>query len=590
MNKKNQENSKDNLITTLQTITKQEHLFVDTSVNLQNNFFSWNQTLVAEDKSVILPEFSDKVSASRAAFDMAACYFLFHDSQIYQQKNIGSDEQEFFDSFEKVRVIDCISDSFLGVVQNILHKVESDIFSTSNNLSLILLNEIFPNKILPRTKEMAVELQNNLNPKIVKEIKNLKSKTKNQKIFQQSVENLLELIKKEQQVGNKDEAEENYLEQNLQNQQQDVQNFGAENSPEINENNFNQNGEELESKEVEEIEANPQIKEDENVAGEVNIKSQKTESFESKIEFKNAYKIYSSKFDEIVFPQKIIAKNDLELLRDQLDLRLAKLGGISKKMSLKLKRKLLSRKNALVEFDVVQGVLNRKKLSRIVIDPFVEEIWINNKDHQYNDTALTILLDNSGSMRGNPIVMSAMACEIIAEILEKFAVKTEIIGFTTGDWKGGRVRKLWESCGRAKNPGRLNELRHIIYKHFNQSFKKAKVNLGLMLKEGVLKENIDGEALLFAKARLMQRDERRKILMVISDGTPIDDSTASANDSDILSDHLHHVINKIERQSKIEIVGIGIGHSTDEFYKNSIAIKSLDELGDAMIEKIVNLL
>jgi cobaltochelatase CobT len=243
-----------------------------------------------------------------------------------------------------------------------------------------------------------------------------------------------------------------------------------------------------------------------------------------------------------------------------------------------------------MEYDASRGILDRKKIVRIVTSPQNDDIWVNNKSYDYHDTCLTILLDNSGSMRGQPILMSALACEIIAEILEKFSIKTEIIGFTTADWKGGRVKKLWESSGRSPNPGRLNELRHIIYKHFNQNFKKAKTNLGLMLKEGILKENIDGEALLFARSRLMQQSEKRKILMVISDGTPVDDSTNSANDHDILIDHLHHVIKKIEKGKKIEIVGVGIGHATDEFYRNSTMIRSLDELGDAMISKIVGLI
>ena len=259
-------------------------------------------------------------------------------------------------------------------------------------------------------------------------------------------------------------------------------------------------------------------------------------------------------------------------------------------MTLKLKRKLLSKRDFLLEFDSSRGILDRKKLTRLVTSPLSDDVWVNSKNHQYQDTALTILLDNSGSMRGQPIVMAALACEIIAEILEKFSVKTEIIGFTTSDWKGGRARKLWESSGRPSNPGRLNELRHVIYKHFNQKFKKAKTNLGLMLKEGVLKENIDGEALLFARSRLMQQSEKRKILLVISDGTPVDDSTNSANDNDILTEHLHHVIKKIEKSGRVEIVGIGIGHSTDDFYRNSTAIKSPEELGDVMIEKVVDLL
>jgi cobaltochelatase CobT len=259
-------------------------------------------------------------------------------------------------------------------------------------------------------------------------------------------------------------------------------------------------------------------------------------------------------------------------------------------MAIKLQRKLLSKKNNYFDRDSSGGVLNRKKFANLVISPLTEDIWINLRSHEYNDTALTILLDNSGSMRGNPIVMSAMACEIIAEILEKFAIKTEIIGFTTADWRGGRVKKQWEMSGREKNPGRLNEIRHIIYKSFNQSFKKSKINLALMLKEGILKENIDGEALLFARSRLMQQNENRKILMVIYDGTPVDESTAHANEGDILSVHLRLVINSIEKQGKIEIIGIGIGHSTDDFYKNSITIKSLEDLGDVMIDKLINVL
>ncbi|MBM5782172.1 MAG: hypothetical protein FJ368_01980, partial [Pelagibacterales bacterium] len=478
MKKQHQENTKESLITTLQTIIKQDVLSVDFNGDAKNNFFSWNQNLIDENKNIILPEVSEKINYSRASFDMAACYFLFHDSKIYKQKEVSFEEKDFFDSFEKIRVLDCISKSYRGILKNILHKVESDIFSASSSLSLVLLKELFPKEVLPKTKEIALEIESNLSKKVIQEIKKLKLRTNNQKDFQDALENLLELIKREEEVDDSEKEEQSLQqENNNQDQQKELHNFSAENSPDANESNFNQNGEELEKKEVNEIEANPKIKEEEDLQGEINLKSQKTESKETKIEFKNSYKIYSSKFDEVIFPQKIISKNDLELLRDQLDLRLSKLSGISKKMSLKLKRKLISRKNALVEFDVVQGVLNRKKLSRIVIDPFVEDVWVNNKDHQYNDTALTILLDNSGSMRGNPIVMSAMTCEIIAEILEKFSVKTEIIGFTTADWKGGRVRKLWESSGRIKNPGRLNELRHIIYKHFNQSFKKSKINL-----------------------------------------------------------------------------------------------------------------
>jgi cobaltochelatase CobT len=580
---------KENLVATLQALVADENLQVEFDAEQKNNFFSWNQNLVLSEKKVRLPEVERK--QFRAAPDLAACYLLAHDKKLHQEKNRDAQEQKFFDEFEKVRVIACAKNSYRGVVKNILHKVEDDIFRGSTNLSLILLKEIFGVEVLPRTKEVAIDLEEKIKEKIVKEIKNLAREAANQSAFMIGVERVLELLKSDENSDNKNDNEEKSKEKpNDQNEksENDLSNFGQENVEAESEKNFSQD-EEGGAQQMEEERKVVDFKEDDS-DGDVSVKLEKTSPDEDKIEFKNAYKIFTNKFDEVIFPQKLIGKNELELLRDQLDLKVAKLSGISKKMSLKLKRKLLSKQNSFVERDSSRGILDRKKLTRLVIDPSVEDIWITHKAHEYQDTALTILLDNSGSMRGNPIVMSALACEIIAEILEKFSVKTEIIGFTTADWKGGKARKLWESSGRAHNPGRLNELRHIIYKHFNSSLKKSKVNLGLMLKEGLLKENIDGEALLFARSRLMQQSEKRKILMVISDGTPVDDSTASANDSDILSDHLRHVINKIEKRGNIEIVGVGIGHSTDDFYRNSIAIKGLEELGDVMIEKIAELL
>jgi len=620
--KNSQSNSiKENLVTTLRAIVADEHVQIEYEDDLKNNFFAWNQDLVFDKSNVVLPQIINRrlsgvetngrflpesletlqqepsvgfdsaqttVFSYRAASDLASCYLLHHDKETHQEINHENEEQKFFNDFEKIRVISRVKNSYLGVVKNILAKIEEDIYSSSNNLSLILLKEIFPQNILPRTKEAAEDLEKNLNKKILQEIKNLIKKTHDQSAFASAVDKILEMLKNQEDSDEKEGEEENF-EGKSQKSKNDLSSFGQENTPAKEEENLSPNDVEEGSREIEKQAEISDLVEDDKKS-EVMVKLDKSGETEDKIEFKNAYKIFTSKFDEVVFPQKLISKNELELLRDQLDLKLSKLDAISKKMTLKLKRKLLAKKNSFVERDSSSGVLDRKKLTQFVLDPFMEEIWTNNRESEYQNTCLTILLDNSGSMRGNPIVMSAMACEIIAEILEKFSVKTEIIGFTTADWKGGKARKMWELEGRKKNPGRLNELRHIIYKHFNQKFKKAKVNLGLMLKEGILKENIDGEALLFARARLMQQSEKRKILMVISDGMPIDDSTNSANDSDILTDHLIHVIQKIEKQSEIEIVGIGIGHGTERFYKNSISIKSLEELGDVMIEKIVDLL
>ncbi len=586
---------KENLLSTLRAMLADEDVQIDFVDSVRNNFFSWDYKLVENKKSVVVPEIVSDVK-TRAAVDLAAAYILFHNFAMHREKEYDEKEQKILDDFERARVICKIKNSYLGAAQNILEKLESDIFSDSNNLSLILLNEVFAKKTLPRTATFAAETAEMLNKKIVDEIKNLAKKLDNQQAFAQGVERVLELLRKEQDEQNKNHNEEKSNEKlggESEQMQNDLSSFGQENVEAEVEQNFSQDEKEEGEKLVEQEQKISDLKEDDK-KGDVTVKVDESGSDNKKIEFKNSYKVYTTKFDEVVFPQKMVNKNELELLRDQLDLKMNKLDSISKKMTMKLKRKLLSKRDNFIEFDASRGILNRKKLTQLVINPMVENIWITNRNHEYQDTALTILLDNSGSMRGNPIVMSAMACEIIAGILEKFAIKTEVIGFTTSDWKGGKARKLWESSGREKNPGRLNELRHIIYKHFNQRFKKARVNLGLMLKEGLLKENIDGEALLFARSRLAQQSEKRKILLVISDGTPVDDSTNSANDSDILTDHLHHVIGKIENaprgQSQIEIVGIGIGHSTEEFYRNQVTIKSLEELGDMMIEKIVDLL
>lgn len=605
----------ENLVATYRNIVQNSNLQIDFDENFINNFFVWNQNIVNfhEEKShqktfslkAFLPnsnllrkagDDAEILMIMRPSLDLSTCYGLFHNPQIHQKykfeinnfSNLKINVAKIFDDFEKARIVVLASDCYLGIVKNILEKIENDIFyAEASNLDLLILNNIFTKKISPKTQEFVKDLQKNLAPKIVQKIFDLEKYIYHQENFAKNLKIILEEL-----IIENEEVPQNPSKSTPEEQKekpQEPENFGAESV----ENNLNQiqNTEILENSSEEKI-VEKQLTEmpifenenfDETIIDKPSIDN-------NKIEFKNPYTIFSNQFDEVIIPKKFIAKSELENLRNQLDLKISKLNSISKKMNLKLKRKLLSKKNTYLELDASGGVLNRKKLVNLVLSPLIEDVWINSKAHEYHDTTLTILLDNSGSMRGNPIVMSAMACEIIAEILEKFAIKTEIIGFTTSDWKGGRVRKLWETSGRKKNPGRLNELRHIIYKSFNQSFKKSKINLGLMLKEGILKENIDGEALLFARSRLAQQSEKRKILMVISDGTPVDDSTTCNNDGDILSDHLRHVINMIEKRGKIEIIGVGIGHATDEFYKNSITIRALEDLGDVMIDKIINVL
>lgn len=610
---------KDNLTATLRAMVGDESLCVDFMEGVKDDFFSWNQALTKTKGQVVLPQLdpartqesyselsqhshpalaagpmnATAITNYRAASDMAACYLLFHNKEHQLPNDFSLEELQILESFERIRILINIASQYRGAMQNILVKIESDIASGFGDMSLVLLKNMLFHHLGSKTLETAIDNENNLSKQVNQGILDLEKHIEDQLQFTQAVHHIIDMLRREEESQDK-EPEGDKKDQPTDKKQNALEDPESTNDENIEADETKKMDSELEEGDQQNEPQNepPNVSDfkEEDIDGDEVIKSGGSGSSDKEIQFKNPYKVYSSKFDEVVFPQKMVSKNDLELLRFQLDLKMKKLQGISKKMSLKLKRKLLSKRNTFIENDASRGIFDRKKMTQFVINPDMEDVWVNTKTHEYQDTALTILLDNSGSMRGGPIVMSAMACELIADILEKFSVKTEIIGFTTADWKGGRARKLWESSGRETNPGRLNELRHVIYKHFNQSFKKAKLNLGMMLKEGALKENIDGEALLFARSRLLRQSEKRKILMVISDGTPVDDSTSSANDSDILTDHLHHVINKIEKNSQIEIVGVGIGHSTDDFYRNSIAIKNLDDLGDVMIEKIAALL
>ena len=249
----------------------------------------------------------------------------------------------------------------------------------------------------------------------------------------------------------------------------------------------------------------------------------------------------------------------------------------------------MAKQNRSWEFDLEEGVLDSSKLSRIIIDPFNPHSFKIEKETEFKDTIVTLLIDNSGSMRGRPISVAAICADILSRTLERCAVKVEILGFTTKNWKGGKSREKWNINNKPTNPGRLNDLRHIIYKSADKLWRQSKKNLGLMLKEGLLKENIDGEALLWAFKRLRKRKEERKILMIISDGAPVDDSTLSVNSGDYLEKHLKQTVKWIEENSDIEILAIGIGHDVTRYYKKAIKITDVQELGDVMVNQLTKL-
>ena len=301
------------------------------------------------------------------------------------------------------------------------------------------------------------------------------------------------------------------------------------------------------------------------------------------------YQIFTTQFDETLAATELCDADELTRLRNFLDQQLQALQGVVARLANKLQRLLQAQQNRSWEFDLEEGLLDSARLPRVVIDPMYPLSYKREKDMNFRDTIVTLLLDNSGSMRGRPIMVAAMCADILARTLERCGVKVEILGFTTRAWKGGQSREKWIADGKPPGPGRLNDLRHIIYKSAEEPWRRARKNLGLMMREGLLKENIDGEALIWAHTRLMARPEQRRILMVISDGAPVDDSTLSVNTGNYLERHLRHVIEEIEEKSSVELVAIGIGHDVTRYYRRAVTIIDAEQLGGAMTSQLISL-
>lgn len=301
------------------------------------------------------------------------------------------------------------------------------------------------------------------------------------------------------------------------------------------------------------------------------------------------YRVFAAKYDETIGAEDLCDAEELTRLRAYLDKQISHLSGVVARLANRLQRRLMAQQNRAWEFDLEEGALDPARLPRIIIDPHQPLSFKREKDTNFRDTVVTLLIDNSGSMRGRPISVAATCADILARTLERCGVKTEILGFTTRAWKGGQSREFWLQSGKPNMPGRLNDLRHIIYKAADAPWRRARKNLGLMMREGLLKENIDGEALDWAHKRLLVRPEQRKILMMISDGAPVDDSTLSVNPGNYLEKHLRFVIDEIENRSPVELIAIGIGHDVTRYYKRAVTIVDAEELGGAMTEKLAEL-
>ena len=399
---------------------------------------------------------------------------------------------------------------------------------------------------------------------------------------------LIERLGYGEQLGELDDIENDIDENNQEELEQDEAGQGSEDE----ENDASDNSETDDGESQQSTSADADIEDgqmEDAIEGEDQSENQTIQSIQGTQSKETLYQVFDTTNDQEINANRLADITELEKLREYLDQQLASLKGAVSRLANKLQRRLQAKQNRTWKFDLEEGLLDAAKLSRIVLNPTTPLSFKQESSTNFKDTVVSLLIDNSGSMRGRPISIAAISTEILAKTLERCNVKCEILGFTTKAWKGGQSREKWLAEGRQKNPGRLNDLRHIIYKNADEPWRRAKLNLGLMMKEGLLKENIDGEALDWAHKRIIKREENRKILLVISDGAPVDDSTLSVNPANYLEKHLRYVINKIETTNRVQLLAIGIGHDVTRYYKRAVTITDAEQLAGAMTEQLADL-
>ena len=534
---------------------------------------------------------TDEVLEARATADSEALRIRYNDESISKKNEPkGKVSKSLYKIAEKIRYEKIGADEYQGIKNNfnnfykkkILHsEVHSQNF-ISDAFEAYLRKNLMNLEIDESKKQDFKRWDDLFDKKIANKLKNLSSSISNQKAYTELVNSIInELEINDQKTEPENIENENGDENNSENQNQQ-QSMEEENQPsksqEFDMDNI-----------VPEIEFDPSMNDEEAMledSDDENIPEGPRQPLKDGDPRK--YSIFTNQFDKIIDAKELITEDEIRKLRSNLDMQLSSLQNFISRLANKLQRKLLAKQNRSWSFDLEEGILDASKLPRVIIDPFNSLSYKKEKDIEFKDTVVTLLIDNSGSMRGRPISIAAICADILSRTLERCSVKVEILGFTTLNWKGGKSRELWMK-NKKNNPGRLNDLCHIIYKSADTPWRRAKNNLGLMLKEGILKENIDGEAILWAHNRLKKRKEERKIIMVISDGAPVDDSTLSVNSGNYLEQHLKKVVKWIEDSKDIEISAIGIGHDVSNYYKQAIKIADVQELGDAMVDRLVEL-
>ncbi len=560
-----------------------------------------------------LPELSKRPTAhelavTRGLGDSMALRLACHDPKVHAaMAPQGADARVIFDAVEQARVESLGSLRMPGVASNIqsmnTEKYAKANFSTISRQEdapigeavAMLVREKLTGKKAPETAGKVLDLWRPfIEDKAGTDLDNLASVIEDQQAFSRVIRHMLSSMDMAEDMGDEEEqgeddqsTDEEQPRSGEQDQETSEEEAGQESAPaEDSEASQEQLDDgEMDGAEISEEEMSDEGDDDSETPGEMRRPATPFDDFNEKVD----YKIFTQEFDEEITAEELCDEAELDRLRAFLDKQLAHLQGAVGRLANRLQRRLMAQQNRSWDFDLEEGYLDPARLTRLIIDPMQPLSFKKEKDTKFRDTVVTLVIDNSGSMRGRPITVAASCADILARTLERCGVKVEILGFTTKAWKGGQGREKWLAGGKPPAPGRLNDLRHIIYKSADAPWRRARRNLGLMMREGLLKENIDGEALMWAHNRLIGRREQRKILMMISDGAPVDDSTLSVNPGNYLERHLRAVIEQIETKSPVELLAIGIGHDVTRYYRRAVTIVDADELAGAMTEQLASL-
>lgn len=561
-----------------------------------------------------LPELAKRPSPTEVAItrglgDSMALRKACHDARIHATMSPqGADARAIFDAVEQARVEAIGSNRMHGMAQN-LTTMLTEKYAKANFGAItrqadapleeavaLIVREKLTGQAPPASAGKVLDLWRDfIEDKASKDMDGLSAAMNDQQAFSRVVRSMLASMNVAEQYG-EDETEqddsetpedENQPRSDEQEENSSQEDAGDDSAPaDENETSDEQMDEgEMDGAEISDDDLVEDDGDETETPGEVRRPNHPFTDFNEKVD----YTVFTQEFDETITAEELCEEAELDRLRAFLDKQLAHLQGAVGRLANRLQRRLMAQQNRAWDFDLEEGILDPARLSRVVTDPYHPLSFMHEKEATFRDTVVTLLLDNSGSMRGRPITVAATCADILARTLERCGVKVEILGFTTRAWKGGQAREKWLKDGKPANPGRLNDLRHIIYKSADTPWRRARRNLGLMMREGLLKENIDGEALEWAHDRLLARPEARQIMMVISDGSPVDDSTQSANAALYLDKHLRQVIEKIETRSPVELLAIGIGHDVTRWYRRALTIVDVEQLAGAMTEKLAEL-